>query len=77
MRQMLSAFWPAHRQPGGRLRLAGQTKPAAEQIDYAHEALCARFGFAGGAEKHVGCKPDHVELRRNHERLLAASLGSF
>lgn len=44
----------------------------AQQIDYEDTALCVRFGFAAGTENHFACKLDLLELRRNHESLLAA-----
>jgi hypothetical protein len=43
----------------------------AQQIDYEDEALCTKFGFAAGGDRHFACKLDLLDLRRSHERMLA------
>jgi hypothetical protein len=44
----------------------------AQQIDYEDGALCTRFGFAPGSDRHFACKLDLRDLRHSHERLLTA-----
>jgi hypothetical protein len=52
--------------------IADSQHAMAQQIDYEDTALCARFGFAAGTDKHFACKLDLRDLRRSHERMLDA-----
>jgi hypothetical protein len=45
----------------------------AQQVDYEDGVLCAKFGFPQGTEKHLACKLDLLDLRRDHEKLVAAN----
>ena len=45
----------------------------AQQIDYEDGVLCAKFGFPQGTEKHLACKLDLLDLRHDHEKLVAAN----
>jgi len=45
----------------------------AQQIDYEDGVLCAKFGFPQGTEKHLACKLDLLDLRRDDEKLVAAN----
>ena len=59
--------------PSWRALVAEREHAVAQQIDYENEALCARFGFAVGTDKHFACKLDLLALRRSHENMLAAN----
>jgi hypothetical protein len=58
--------------PFWRTVVAEAEQAMAQQIDYEDGALCAKFGFAAGTENYLSCKLDLADLRRNHEKLLAA-----
>jgi hypothetical protein len=45
----------------------------AQQVDYEDGVLCAKFGFPQGTERHFACKLDLLDLRRDHENLVAAN----
>jgi hypothetical protein len=47
----------------------------ANQVDHEDAALCAKFGFAVGTKEHADCKVDLLDLRHDHEQLLAATSG--
>ena len=53
------------------VRWSPRASIVAQQIDYENEALCARFGFAVGTDKHFACKLDLLDLRHSHENMLA------
>jgi hypothetical protein len=42
-----------------------------QQIDYEDETLCHKFGFATGSATFTGCMADLLDLRHDHERLMA------
>ena len=48
-------------------------RTVAQQVDYEDGALCVKFGFAEGNTGYTSCKLDLLDLRRSHERLLAAT----
>jgi hypothetical protein len=45
----------------------------AQQVDYEDGLLCAKFGFPQGTERHLSCKLDLLDLRHDHEKLVAAN----
>jgi hypothetical protein len=57
--------------PFWRAVIADSEHSMAQQINYEDEALCAKFGFAAGTDKHFACKLDLLDLRHSHERMLA------
>ena len=59
--------------PFWRLVISEAKQTLAEQIDYDNSALCIKFGFSVDTEKHVACKLDLLDLRRSHEKLIAAT----
>jgi hypothetical protein len=44
-----------------------------QQIEFEDAALCNKFGFPEGTPKFIACELDLLELRRNHEHLIAAT----
>ena len=48
-----------------------------QQIDREDGALCAKFGFARGANPHSDCKAALVDLRRRHERYCCCISGGY
>jgi hypothetical protein len=42
-----------------------------QQIDYEDAALCHKFGFDAGSAKFTVCMADLLDLRHDHERLVA------
>jgi hypothetical protein len=69
----LVAFGLAISIPYWRAMLRDSERAMAQQVGYEDEALCARFGFAAGTEKHFACKLDLLELRHSHARMLEAN----
>ena len=45
----------------------------ARQVDYEDALLCVHFGFIQSTDEHANCKAALLDLRRNHERLMAAT----
>jgi hypothetical protein len=43
------------------------------QVDYEDSALCAKFGFPTGSDKHIACKLDLLDLRIADEKLVFAT----
>ena len=44
-----------------------------QQVEYEDGSLCRKFGFATGSERFNGCMLDLLDLRRSHQRLVAAA----
>jgi hypothetical protein len=44
-----------------------------QQIEFEDGVLCNKFGFAEGTPNFLACKLDLLELRHNHEDLMAAT----
>jgi hypothetical protein len=42
-----------------------------QQVGYEDSVLCRKFGFVAGTVKYAGCLADLLDLRHNHERLMA------